>query len=772
MKNFSFKLKLIAVFVISICFTLPVRKDDAGQLKADQIAKKEGKWHYFKNGTKVSIDELIEKNFEIFGLPKEIRSRIEKKDVDKSGNTHYLLKLEINGIPIDDGFYTAHYSKNGELLHTVGRYDKNRIPKEKVMPAISRKDAFEISVDALLKSKHITSQSDRAAINSVLTKQFEKGVIDPQLVYYSANKKNNLSVVYRVDIFLESLLGTRTCYIDAVSGKIVNIKDNKEYSYGVVDTKYNGQREFTTKWRGWPYSYHYLRTDNTPTTFETRNSSTQYNYQYDNDHSICIPWAYENLDRVHKDVSTWPEDYQYNAASSHWALSETYRVFRDVFGRTYGTFNNYGPVGEIYVENINTGTDYDGLYKGPGYGYSTTNDYINVGYAFGEEGFEGSLDVIAHEFTHGVIYRARGVTGATGETGALCESFGDIFGAVVEYYSLGSTDYVEGSNLLYFFRRAFQYPTDYQRYIPETRNYSDCYTQSLAFTGDPEDYPTYYYGPDWDPNGDRYINCSVQNHWFYLLAEGGTQLGVTVNGIGIAKASQITCSNMEYYLTMNSDFDDMRQASIENASDLYGECSNEYKQVMNAWAAVNVGTPAPDPCTLTLHATAYGPTITGCGNTEYYSSYVTGGTGNYTYEWSLDNEIISYSPYFYYTFPEYMSGTAYFTLAVTDGYQNAYSDRTTTVWCGGYMKSAPTDSLLFVYPNPASDYVKLQLNTEASKNDKEYIVNVHDKYGKLIYSSKTKENEIQINVSPFLPGNYFITVIHEGKKKSSVFIKK
>ncbi|WP_435546420.1 M4 family metallopeptidase, partial [Glaesserella parasuis] len=56
--------------------------------------------------------------------------------------------------------------------------------------------------------------------------------------------------------------------------------------------------------------------------------------------------------------------------------------------------------------------------------------------------------------------------------------------------------------------------------------------------------PAIYQGQYWASltgadNGGVHTNSGVENHWYYLLAHGGTGNGVTVTGIGRAKATAI-----------------------------------------------------------------------------------------------------------------------------------------------------------------------------------------------------------------------------------------
>ena len=134
----------------------------------------------------------------------------------------------------------------------------------------------------------------------------------------------------------------------------------------------------------------------------------------------------------------------------------------------------------------------DYIYTSPFYEPSGSNDYIHVGQTIGTLGFEGGLDVIGHEFTHGVIYRARGVAGYDydyAETGALMESFCDIFGEIIEYYTLGDNDWITGTNLRNLVKRSLENPKDFSRYSANI-GLNNCKYYLIDSTLE-SDYPTY-----------------------------------------------------------------------------------------------------------------------------------------------------------------------------------------------------------------------------------------------------------------------------------------
>lgn len=110
--------------------------------------------------------------------------------------------------------------------------------------------------------------------------------------------------------------------------------------------------------------------------------------------------------------------------------------------------------------------------------------------------------------------------------------------------------------------------------------------------------PDTYLGTSWYSgtmdNGGVHYNSGVANYWFYLLSVGGSGTNdngdvFNVDSLGIDVAAQIAYRALSVYLTSTSQYFDARLATIQAASDLYGDCSNEMVQTANAWYAVGVG---------------------------------------------------------------------------------------------------------------------------------------------------------------------------------------
>ena len=186
-----------------------------------------------------------------------------------------------------------------------------------------------------------------------------------------------------------------------------------------------------------------------------------------------------------------------------------------------------------------------------------------------------SLDICGHEIAHAVTTNSAGLVYRY-ESGALNESFSDIFGNAIERYA-DSTQF------------NWRMGEDIMNSKNGIRNMANPKTH-----GDPSTYKGNYWHTSPSDNGGVHTNSGVQNYWFYLLCEGKTGTNdngdkYSVDSLGMSKAEQIAFRNLTVYLTTSSQYDDARYYAIQSATDLYGNCSMEVEATTNAWYAVGVG---------------------------------------------------------------------------------------------------------------------------------------------------------------------------------------
>lgn len=192
-----------------------------------------------------------------------------------------------------------------------------------------------------------------------------------------------------------------------------------------------------------------------------------------------------------------------------------------------------------------------------------------------------ALDIMAHEWMHGVTQFTAGLI-YSNESGALNESFSDVFGALIERY-------VEGENAGTWMIGEDSFTPniagDALRYLDNPRR-----AGNSGFTADdqPDHYLDRYVGTS--DSGGVHINSGIPNLAFYLAAKGGThRRGGSVQGVGADAAGRIWYRALTTYMTSSANFAAARTATSNAARDLYGAQSYHVLAVQNAWCLVGVG---------------------------------------------------------------------------------------------------------------------------------------------------------------------------------------
>ncbi len=263
--------------------------------------------------------------------------------------------------------------------------------------------------------------------------------------------------------------------------------------------------------------------------------------------------------------SEWPKKYQ-TVLDIQWGLERTKDYYLSKFNLNSINDSGFKLYGVAHAGNHLANAYWDGFCAFFGDG-----DWVQY------KNFT-SLDVCGHEITHGVTQKSAHLIYSY-ESGALNESYSDIFGKCIEH-----------------------------TYLPDSFNW--LVSQKIMFKGDClrnmsnpnlKNHPKYYkglnYWPNYDSwdNGGVHENSSIQNYWFYLMVEGGkgnrednTATPFTVNGIGWQKAETLALFTLRHYLTPHSDYHEASRLSILAAKDLFGSFTKEAYEVQLAWWAVGL----------------------------------------------------------------------------------------------------------------------------------------------------------------------------------------
>ncbi len=306
----------------------------------------------------------------------------------------------------------------------------------------------------------------------------------------------------------------------------------------------------------------------------------------------------------------------YPALDVHWGVEKTYDFYLNVFSR-----NSYDGNGSLIKNYLNPVDLQIQNNESPENAFAVKSPYNFMAYGMGNEITSNpwvSIDLVGHEFTHMVVEKRNSSFPPIiyqGESGALDESFADIFGTCSEFYTKPIT-----ANWTLFeeivlpiggFSRSMSNPNLKQQ--PDTYN--------GQYWANPTNLNFDY--------GGVHFNSGVQNHWFYLLAQNTTTPTITgsndlgnqysVTSIGINKAQQIAYKNLTTYLpSPNSTYMDSFYGSLLATQDLYGANSTEFNAVRQAWYAVGIGNDPNSACSGTTSLSASSGTITdGSGSANY-----------------------------------------------------------------------------------------------------------------------------------------------------------
>ncbi|MBN2349040.1 MAG: M4 family metallopeptidase [Bacteroidales bacterium] len=729
---------------------------------AEQIYKNH--WIKYKPQTRFRENAFFKENKQKYGLKNQDELILDKVITDDAGYAHYRYFQEYKGLKVEFSEIILHV-QNGLLIKSSGSV----VPDIHIdtKPTLSEDLAFN-SVKDYISSRFSEHNKNKS---TALKKKTTELVILPQ------NSKLGISedhLVYKFTVYQENPLYGAAVYVDANSGSII-FKDPMIYSadaLGQAITRYSGLRPITSNYIG--NGVYVLQDFSRASCIKT----------LDMNNDSVFSHAVDFID--YNDNYWGPMDEGYDV---HWGIEQTYDYYYNNFGRN--SFDDNGKEIKSYVH----------------YHYQFVNAYWNESdkYLVFGDGRPPDynpltcLDIVSHEFTHGITnYTANLVY--ENEPGALNESFSDIFGIVIEKYAKGSTDWLIGAE--------FTHDNTYIRSLSNPNNYG-VYADSVW---------TFYSGPDWDPqatcvivrhgigqpdtyegnfwysrwnccapsdlandNNGVHINSGVQNYWFYLLSQGGTGTNdkgysYNVSGIGINNAAAIAYRNLTVYLSPSSDYQDARQGSIEAASDLFGNCSNEVTQVINAWNAVGVEGPA----LVNTDIYACGALEDGAILIASDNIYAGNSCGGDTAIIESGNKVIlragsriSLGPVF-----QAKSGSTLKANVLSCGngvlkitgqpVQIKYNETRIDSSSNDQFNYIMADTEYLVYPNPTTGQINIKAN---SYKEQQIYITIYSLSGNILYKEILNIPEFSVDVSRFSSGLY-IVLINDGNKITTAKIFK
>ena len=510
-------------------------------------------------------------------------------DADDLGFHHARLRQMAGGLRVIGGELIVHFDGSGQAYQVNGRY----IPDVVVdtVPAIAVARAL------------VTAQMDLAAMD----KPSGNVLGTPGIVIYARDAMPTLA--YEITLVYEDTRAGAGCWrywIDAQTGAVLNrYNDIRKVSDSIPksDAAINGyvlagEGGVLSSVTGYFSTGRYWLLNAAWIIYNSDNTGS-----YSDSGSLAF-----------RNSAAWGvSDPTEISAANNFNLIQTY--YRIVHGR-----DGYDANGAQASVNVHMWGGTDNAYWAPGY----QAFFFYPGKQFAELSV---LDVCAHEFTHAVTENTADLV-YQGESGALNESFSDIFGAAVEFANqddgrdsypdrvAGQADWLIGEDCAYSYAVALRDMRNPRRYLDPSKYHG-----------------TYWYYGSGD-NGGVHYNCGVQNHMTYLLAEGGNGvndgIAYNVTGIGITNVRQVAYRALTVYCIPSTDYRAARIAWLSAAQDLNLAWTTS---VQAAWSAVGVDGSMPP--TSNLRALGLNNDYDGdqCGDFTLYDTL----NGNW-YIWSSRNQ--------------------------------------------------------------------------------------------------------------------------------------
>lgn len=186
-----------------------------------------------------------------------------------------------------------------------------------------------------------------------------------------------------------------------------------------------------------------------------------------------------------------------------------------------------------------------------------------------------SLSVIGHELSHGIVQFSGGLT-YQDQSGALNESFSDVFGVLTEQYKKRQTaseaNWLIGEEIL---------GKDIQGAALRSMEAPGLAYDDPLLGKDPQPYHMDFYLDTSTDNGGVHINSGIPNHAFYLLAQ-------YLGGFAWEKAGLIWYKTLQRINNPMATFAEWADLTVEVARDEFGAGSFETLLTRRAWRLVGL----------------------------------------------------------------------------------------------------------------------------------------------------------------------------------------
>ncbi|MEQ9062816.1 MAG: M4 family metallopeptidase [Vicingaceae bacterium] len=704
----------------------------------------EPNWLIIKKGMEIPEASFFQNYSQALGLGEKDDLRLIRSENDELGFEINRYHLYHNGIPVEEAQYIVH-STDGIVKLIQGKFvSQISIPQG---PVMTHESALQTVIN--MENLQQTTWEEETAPGV-----FESTELTGELVYCNAKPgapllSENLKLAYAFHIKKYETQEEYRAYLDATTGEIVRIKNlvRSCVFQGTADTKYNGNRQIHTSKKTIQWQTRYY-TEDCGRHLHATNSSSANDYTYSSSNS----WGSGALDLT----------------TIFWAGEMSWEYFK--WNYAWEGFNGNNSWVHLYLLN----------------GDQAAQSGNNIAFGRGgtnSSGVWGSLDIVGHEWTHGIskhtVYNpvAGGGFDYERESGAIDESISDILGTMVEFsqepyanYLIGEKFYNTGNIRDMSDPHNSQGLDDQNLQVPQPKTYvADQFWRDVTLQGcQTPDQTNDFCGV--------HVNSGVMNYWFFVLAEGdnGTNANgysYNVNGISRSKAEDIVWRAFRYYFVNTSGFSDAKNATLWAAYELFGACSPEFYATLEAWKIVGVPTGnyhsiltinCADIATEHGGGNPYVASVLGnidisC-NTNTGSGLLTELVSGTSVNMKNGFHAIASTPYHAYIANCFNNIGARSSNPKQSIQENSSTDKSMQL---------ENEDQISIFPNPSNGIFNLTLDPESS-----YTIELYNVSGTRMISLKVKEVTIyEVDISDYSNGVYVIRVFNENLNHSTKVVK-
>jgi Zn-dependent metalloprotease len=429
---------------------------------------------------------------------------------------------DYRGLPVVGGDFVVVTDSHGQVLNTSVA-QTHKVALATVTPTVS-------------KSRAVAEASRQVSHASKATA--------PRLVVWQHGARSRLGWQTTVTGHRGALPDIQAVVVDARNGHVLQAR--QRVMEGTGNTKWEGNVSIPTTQSGTTFS---MKDSNAP-TLVCQNAGTNTTFSGTDD-------AWGNGNETNRET---------DCADSFYSAEQERQMLSAWDGRN--GMNGTGGWVPIRVGLADVNAFYDGT-------------QVQVGHTQSTGEWIGEIDVVAHEFGHGVDDHTPGGI----SNGNTQEFVADTFGAATEWFANNPTDtpdFTVGERVNLVGSGPIRF-----MYNPSLAGDDNCYSSTI-------------------PTEEVHAAAGPGNHWFYLMAEGSSPTngqptsptcnGSSVTGIGIQKAEQVMYNAM-LMKTTTSSYLKYRTWTLTAAKNLDATCAT-FNSVKAAWNAVSVPAQAADPtCT-------------------------------------------------------------------------------------------------------------------------------------------------------------------------------